>query len=473
MNLLNAWDVRTDCSSTIVAVLDSGVNYNHQDLRDNMWDGSGGCVDENGAAIPGGCPHHGWDTANDDNDPMDTNGHGTHVAGTIGARGDNGVGVAGVCWQARIMAVRVLATSGGGSTTDIVDGIEFAYRNGAKVINMSLGNANYSSLLNTTIANARSNDVLIVAASGNSGQNLNSNNSYPCEYHQDNVLCVGALDQNYNLANFSNYSTASVDVAAPGTNILSTMPGLVQSHSEDFTSGWSGLAAGAWRAYNGGGSAYCLTKALINPTNYCSSSSPAYDAGVDRAAKYFSGLSAASDAVTLHIMSTGSVVYLDAGDRFRMLGDSDADPFSGGTEFINISASTQLTSIFDLSSVCAGRSGCSLGFELDGGSSGFDYGAAIQGGPGVFFMQTLDIDQTNRYDVKNGTSMATPQIAGLAALIRTQNPDYTYEDVRDAIQNGSDSLPALTSTIAGGRAANASSSIKHVAKPGGLMVVIP
>lgn len=472
MRLEQAWAHQTDCSSVVVAVLDSGINYDHEDLSANMWDGSGGCVDDSNATIPGGCPKHGYDFADDDDDPMDLNGHGTHVAGTIGARGDNGLGVAGVCWQANIMAVRVLGADGGGTTTDIVDGLEFAYNNGAKVVNMSLGSPNYSSLLNSAIAQAAARDVLIVAAAGNSGADLGSNNSYPCEYNQPNILCVGALDQNFNLASFSNYGSVSVDVAAPGTNILSTMAGELISTSDDFSNGWSGLGGGSWRAYNGGATSYCLSRALINPTDYCSNASPAYDAGVDQAAKQYSGLANGSEAVTLHIASSGSVVYLDPGDTFKMFVDTDTDPFSGGTQFVNVSSSTLLAATFDLSATCAGSTTCSLGFELDGGSSGFGYGAAVQGGSGVFYLRTLDVDQTDRYDVLNGTSMATPQVTGLAALMRARNPAYTYADTRTAIYLGSDRVPSLQTRISLGNTVNADRSIKYVAKPTGVAATI-
>ncbi len=112
----------------IVAVIDTGVNYNHEDLADNMWDGSAS-----------GYNYHGYDFVNSDYDPMDFNGHGTHVAGIIGAVGNNGKGVTGVCWNVKIMAVRVLNAVGEGTTANIVSGINFAVSRGAKVINMSLG----------------------------------------------------------------------------------------------------------------------------------------------------------------------------------------------------------------------------------------------------------------------------------------------------------------------------------------------
>lgn len=137
MNVLGAWDVTTSCSSIIVAVLDTGINYNHEDLADNMWDGSASCLDKNGATIGGGCPNHGWDFASGDNDPKDEEGHGSHVAGTIGAVGNNNKGISGVCQTAKLMSVRVLGV-GGGSNASVADGIYFAVRNGAKVINMSL-----------------------------------------------------------------------------------------------------------------------------------------------------------------------------------------------------------------------------------------------------------------------------------------------------------------------------------------------
>lgn len=207
-----AWDLVTNCSTIPVAVLDTGVNYNHQDLTATAWNG--------GAPYP----NHGYDFIDTDNDPMDLHGHGTHVAGTIGAAGNDGVGMNGVCWNASIMAVRVLNAAGSGTTAGIVLGINFAVANGAKVINMSLGGAGYDSSFYDAIEDAKDSGVAVIVAAGNDGLNNDTigQATYPCNYTNTNLVCVAALDQKYSLATFSNYGPMSVDVGAPGTNIYST-----------------------------------------------------------------------------------------------------------------------------------------------------------------------------------------------------------------------------------------------------------
>ncbi len=213
MNLESAWDIQSDCSSVVVAVVDTGINYNSQDLSANMWTGN---------------TNHGQNFATDGaaGDPMDLSGHGTHVAGIIAAAA-NSVGGVGVCWNAQLMAVRVLEAAGYGYTSSIVAGINYAVANGAKVINMSLGGGYYDAAMNTAITNAQTAGVLVVVAAGNSASNNDAAGSevYPCNYTQANLICVAALDQNYALAYFSNFGVTNVDVGAPGTNIYSTWAG--------------------------------------------------------------------------------------------------------------------------------------------------------------------------------------------------------------------------------------------------------
>lgn len=168
MGMEPAWDHLTDCGPAIVAVLDTGVNYTHSDLAANMW---------------GGNANHGWDFVDGDDDPMpdDGDGHGTHVAGTIGAVGNNGQGSTGVCWTVELMAVRVMSGAGG-TTASIVAGIDFAVANGASVINMSLGGPSGAEdkIFSDAIADAAASDVVVVVAAGNDGTD---NDSEPVAHH--------------------------------------------------------------------------------------------------------------------------------------------------------------------------------------------------------------------------------------------------------------------------------------------------
>jgi subtilisin family serine protease len=222
-----AWDVATGSTNVIVAVIDSGVDYTHPDLAGNMWvnqaelngipgvdDDGNGCVDD----------IYGYDFCNSDPDPMDDHFHGTHVAGTIGAVGNNGIGVVGVCWNVRIMALKFLSESGSGADSDAIECIYYAAQNGARILNNSWGGGGFSQAVMDAISAANSAGVLFVAAAGNSAGNNDQNPEYPASYNVPNVIAVAATGSHDELASFSCYGVTSVDLGAPGMDILSTLP---------------------------------------------------------------------------------------------------------------------------------------------------------------------------------------------------------------------------------------------------------
>lgn len=221
-----AWNIATGTRRTIVAVIDTGVDYNHQDLAANMWRNTseiaGDGVDNDGNGYIDDI--YGYDFANNDANPMDDNGHGTHVAGTIGAVGNNGIGTTGVNWNTRIMALKFLAADGSGSTSSAISALNYAVRMGAQISNNSWGGGGSSSLLSQAISNARNAGHIFVAAAGNSGLNNDTTPNYPSNYTFDNVVAVAATDSRDVLASFSNYGATTVDIAAPGVGILSTLP---------------------------------------------------------------------------------------------------------------------------------------------------------------------------------------------------------------------------------------------------------
>jgi len=205
-----AWPLIHDSPKIIVAVIDSGVDYRHPDLKDNMWSRGG---------------RHGYDFYDNDDDPMDEENHGTHVAGTIAATGNNEVGVVGVTWKAQIMALRFLGPDGSGATSDAVKCIDWAVNNGAHILCNSWGGPHTSPELSAAVARAEQRGVLFVAAAGNTGGTGNNNDSrptYPASLSQLNVISVGAIDENNARGSFSHYGRLSVDIGAPGVAILST-----------------------------------------------------------------------------------------------------------------------------------------------------------------------------------------------------------------------------------------------------------
>ena len=224
-----AWDVTTGSSQVTVAVVDTGIDAAHPDLSPNLWTNPGesgagreanGLDDDGNGRID---DVHGWDFVNADAQPQDGNGHGTHVSGTIAARGNDAAGVAGVSWSSAIMPLRVLDDSGSGYVSDAVTAYAYAARSGARVVNASLGGDRFSRAEHDAIAAAP--DALFVVAAGNDGANTDATPAYPCDYDLANVVCVAASDRDDALASFSNYGATNVDLAAPGVDIASTWPG--------------------------------------------------------------------------------------------------------------------------------------------------------------------------------------------------------------------------------------------------------
>ena len=218
-----AWDVTTGSQDVVVAVVDTGVDATHPDLAANIWANideiPNDSIDNDGDGYIDDT--YGWDFYNDDNSPADGHGHGTHCAGTIGAIGNNGVGVAGVAWNVKIMPLKFMDDSGSGTTADAAEAIRYAGANGADIISCSWGGGGYSQTLKDAIDGS---GTVVVCAAGNSAANADSSPMYPAAYTSANIISVAATDQNDQLASFSNYGANSVDIGAPGVSILSTYP---------------------------------------------------------------------------------------------------------------------------------------------------------------------------------------------------------------------------------------------------------
>lgn len=200
-----AWNCTTGSYHVVVGVLDSGIDSNHPDLKDNLW------ISSNGQFI------NGWNFINNSNNPADETGHGTHVAGTIGAVGNNSIGVTGVCWNVQLASFKI-----GDNRIDLaaaINAIYFANINNIPILNNSWSGRTYSPILKYVIEQY---DGLFIASAGNSSTNNDFLPSYPASYDSDNIISVAASNQENALSSFSNYGVKSVDIAAPGTSILST-----------------------------------------------------------------------------------------------------------------------------------------------------------------------------------------------------------------------------------------------------------
>ncbi|MFO7708525.1 MAG: S8 family serine peptidase [Desulfobacterales bacterium] len=230
-----AWDINTDCSSVIVAVIDTGADYLHPDLAANINIAEGRNFIDVGS------------------NPLDLDGHGTHVTGTVAAVGNNARGVAGVCWDARIMVLKAFDDFGVGRVSDIVDAMNYARLNGARIVNASFTGATASLAEQDAVELLNTSGILLVTAAGNENQDNDRVPSYPASYGFDNIIAVAASRPDDSKAGYSNFGRNSVDVAAPGSSILSTFPlslnpdgYLLKFGTSMATAHVSGLAALVW-----------------------------------------------------------------------------------------------------------------------------------------------------------------------------------------------------------------------------------
>jgi len=411
-----AWDLTTGSSGVVIAVLDSGVAHTHPDLADNIWSNSGeiagnGIDDDGNGYVDDVC---GWDFVDNDNDPTDPYGHGTHVAGTIAAMGDNGTGTVGVCWTARIMPLRFLNTFGYGTVADEISAIEYAIANGAKVINASYGSSGFSQPEYDAIEDAGAAGILFVAAAGNTATDNDASPFYPASYDLANIVSVAATDQDDKRASFSNYGVTSVDVGAPGKNVYSTKPGRQTVWSDDFEDGnmddWTtGGTENTWG----------LTDQVSSSGTYSLADSSGED--------YENGTASWAQAPVLNLTSRAGtklqfqlrgasesykdLLYVQTstdGSTWRnqtILIDEDLYESVSGTEFGQWTSATVDLGSYD------GRDTVYVKFyfETDGEN--------VYDGWYIDDVTVTAASADADYQFMQGTSMATPHVAGLAGLI--------------------------------------------------------
>ncbi len=219
-----AWEMTTGSPEVLVAIIDTGIKYDSPDLAPNMWvnqaeqNGTTGVDDDANGYVD---DIHGYNFVSNTGDPMDDHGHGSHCAGTIGGKGNDGAGVVGVNWDVKMMGVKFLAEDGSGTLENAVKSIAYATQMGAKILSNSWGGGGFSQELKDVIDASSVAGAVFVAAAGNSSSNNDSNPAYPASYDTPNMIAVSAIDNRGLLANFSSYGKTKVHVGAPGVNILS------------------------------------------------------------------------------------------------------------------------------------------------------------------------------------------------------------------------------------------------------------
>lgn len=447
INAPEAWDLATGGSSGVVAVVDTGVAYDHPDLAANM--------------VPG------HDFVDGDNDPRDLNGHGTHVAGTIAAAGDNGVGVAGVSWSARIMPVRVLDASGSGTYADVVSGFNYAGDHGARVVNASLGGAADASSVSALQAAVDNHpNTLYVVAAGNDGADVDGpgNADYPCDLTSANLICVAATTSKDQLASFSNYGTTSVDLGAPGTSIYSTLPATAELPDTAATDGFeSGLSK--WIQGGSGGS----FNATSSPTTPWSTAH-----GI--AVTPEEGSQVLDDAPTAADYKSGENYWIQTASKVDLTGRVGcALSYAlgldvGGTDHLYVETSpdgSTWTQVDDLTGYYGRWYGASTALLADGQKVYVRFrlqaDTTTTGNPPPY--DGIQIDDvrvkcvsttysSSDYGYLSGTSMASPMVAGAATLLVSADPSATVAELRSWLLSSGDAISALSGKTVSGRRLN-------------------
>jgi subtilisin family serine protease len=476
VNALSAWST-TKGSGQVIAVADTGVDLTHPDLLANLWSnpsevpGNGIDEDANGVVDDfrgadfvdraGGAPTP---------DPDDFNFHGTHVAGTAAAEDDNGLGVAGVAPDARIMAVRVLDGDGGGSSADIGDGIAYAAREGAGVINLSLGGGGASDpFMSDGVNVAAQHNAVVVAAAGNEGSNNDATPFVPCNLPQANLICVAAVNEAGSRAGFSNFGAASVDVAAPGTNILSAK---TDWGAPVFTDGFNNPSLTGWDFYTeGNGSAWGTSSTVFTEGTRAATDSPAGNYANNAYSEMFT-----SSAVDLsgrrgcrmhfdleHALHFTDIFVAGAVTTAWPSGPFDALPFfddSGGffSAEVSISDLDGRNDVLPIFALSTDASGTADGVHIDRLRllcRDTIYVDAITP------ESTYDQAAAGNYVEFNGTSMASPHVAGVAALVRAADPGIPATQVVQALIGSAHRLPSLDGLVASGGVVDAVAAINR------------
>jgi len=472
-----AWDVTTGRQQTLVAVVDTGVAYDHPDLAANMWanpkdPAGGGDQDHNGLVDD----VRGWDFVQGDNKPLDGNEHGSHVAGTIAARGNNALGITGVNWQASIMALRAGDTLGSFPNSAIINSFAYACSKKARVVNGSFGGSGFSSLTQSVITSSACSKTLFVFAAGNGGDDgVGDNNdifpTYPCNYPSTRIICVAATDQTDTLTSFSNFGVGSVDIAAPGADVNSTIPTFVSAATDGFDDTPT-LFSTRWGAQTGPGGHPVWGHESFSfnapPFDFSLSDSPG--------ANYVANTNTTIRSLAAFSTAGRSGCSLDYWMNLAT---------QIGHDFVSIELATSSSGPWTDISLggWSGNTGASSFFLFTEDAEAFDNKATVY----IRFHMQSDADPTGTgtgariedivlkcvgppaaggsYTQLDGTSMASPHVAGVAALVLSKNWQLSTAQLRTAILSSGDAVGGLAGKVATGDRVNVAAALAAVGPP--------
>lgn len=491
-----AWDLTTGSESVVIAVVDTGLAFDHPDLGSNIWinedefpgDANGdGCpgvcgVDDDGDGLTDEGPVddddengyaddiNGWDFIGDDSDPTDLNGHGTLVAGTIAAAGNNSTGVTGVMWKAKLMPLRIMGVTGIGTTEDVVAAILYANANGAHVINNSWGTQGFSQVLKDAID---ASNAVVVCAAGNGGEDAIGDNNdllpfffYPASYNSTNIIAVSATNHNDDIESFSNYGVTSVDVGAPGASIYSAVPQLSFGPSvtvygeENFEGATGGLPLSGW-SRGGTNSTWAVTSGTGVGGSNSLEDSPGnnYLDNTVSWAGYMTPITSVKDNLyTLTFKWHGEVEgYWDILDiNYSLDGVNwtwvDYRQGSTGNGFI-----TDLTE--EYTTIAERYDNFYFGFGLSTDNAIKRDGVYID--DIELIREPVSITDFT-YTNSSATSLAAAHVSGIAGLIKAVNPSLTNSEIKDTILSSVDPIASLSGKVLTGGRVNAFSAVSLV-----------
>ena len=407
-SIKKVWSEVTGCIGIPVAILDTGVNFNHEDLEDTFWQRSE-CKLGNGV-FKDNC-QYGLNLFDKTKLPDDFNGHGTYMASLIGAVGNNSLGISGLCQKSQIMEIKVLDNFGEGSTLQIVRGIRFAIENGAKILNLSFGRfGRVDFLLKEELIRASNSGALIVTPAGNSSIDLNEKKFWPCSFDIKGLLCVASLNKESELSSFSNYGNELIDLAAPGVDLLGAGIGQITYDGPEldmFGPNWKLLEKDE----------NCLdtpSPTLVYPANFCE---------------------LGNEEIVLPKVEWQSRNY-------SLL------EFKSGNE---INTKIDLTDCGEYCLLSIGEKGPLAIWDIK--------------------IKTI-MPSNKHYQTLSGTSISAGYVAGVAALLWSYNTNFSLMDIKEAIINGGRKFEHLVDSVKGCVALWPSDNLVHLKKPKGIKAFI-